>query len=117
MATPNSGRRETRGKTGKTGATGKTGKTGKIGKIGKTGPRGPSMKRSEVLAIVADQFEEIRKQLDVQRKQLELQLQRTAQVQAQLDHVSSLVKRLVEDDASLKRLTALPNQAQVAPST
>jgi hypothetical protein len=49
------------------------------------------MKRSEVLAIVADQFAEIRKALD-------LQLQRTGQIQAQLDHLGGLVRRLVEED-------------------
>ena len=72
------------------GRTGARGKAGARGKTGKTGPRGPSMKRSEVLAIVADQFGEIRKALD-------LQLLRIAQIQAQLDHLGGLVKRLVEE--------------------
>lgn len=67
------------------------GRTGARGKTGKTGPRGPSMKRSEVLAIVEDQFREIRNKLD-------LQLQRTAQIQAQLDYLGGLVKHIVEED-------------------
>jgi Mg2+ and Co2+ transporter CorA len=59
------------------------------------------MRRSEVLAIVADQFEQMGEQLDQHRKQLDLQLQRTAQMQAQLDHIGNLVKRLVEEDVTL----------------
>ena len=51
------------------------------------------MKRSDVLAIVEDQFREIRKQLD-------LHLQRTAQVQAQLDHVEGLIKQLVHEEVA-----------------
>jgi hypothetical protein len=69
------------------------GRTGARGKTGKTGPRGPSMKRSEVLAIVEDQFREIRKKLD-------LQLHRIAQIQAQLDQLAGLIARIVNEDVS-----------------
>ena len=69
------------------------GKTGKVGKAGARGPRGPAMKRSDVLAIVEDQFREVRQQLD-------LHLQRTAQVQAQLDHVEGLLKQLVREEVA-----------------
>jgi hypothetical protein len=46
------------------------------------------MKPSEVLALVEDQFYEVRKQLDVQ-------LQRFAQLQAQLDQIHHLLKTIV----------------------
>ena len=48
------------------------------------------MRPAEVLALVDDQFMEIRKQLD-------LQLKRTAQLQQQLDQIHGLVKRLVNE--------------------
>ena len=77
-----------RGETGARGRTGARGKTGTRGRIGKTGPPGPSMQREDVLAIVEDPFREIRKQLD-------LHLQRTAQIQAQLDHLAGLIKNVI----------------------
>ena len=46
------------------------------------------MRPAEVLALVEDQFGEL-------RKQLELQLKRFAQIQAQLDQIHTLVKALV----------------------
>lgn len=46
------------------------------------------MKPSEVLALVEDQFYEIRKQLD-------MQLQRFAQLQMQLDQIHQLIKSIV----------------------
>ena len=88
------GQRGATGKTGKTGAqgergaTGRTGKTGARGLTGARGPAGPKMRPGEVLALVEDQFGEIRLQLD-------LQLKRTAQLQAQLDQIHNLVKALV----------------------
>lgn len=48
------------------------------------------MRPAEVLALVEDQFAEI-------RKQLELQLKRFAQLQAQLDQIHNLVKQLVNE--------------------
>jgi hypothetical protein len=47
------------------------------------------MKSAEVLALVDDQFHEIRRQLD-------LQLRRTGQLQVQLDQIHGLVKLLVK---------------------
>ena len=47
------------------------------------------MRREDVLALVEDQFQEVRKQLDVQ-------LTRFAQLQAQLDQIHRLVKELVK---------------------
>jgi hypothetical protein len=47
----------------------------------------------EVLAIVGDQFREIRKQLDVQ-------LQRIAQIQVQLDQLAGLIARIVNEDTT-----------------
>ena len=48
------------------------------------------MQRADVLAMVEDQFYEIRKQLD-------LQLMRFAQLQTQLDQIHRLLKGLVND--------------------
>jgi hypothetical protein len=47
------------------------------------------MRRADVLAIVDDQFHAIRKSLD-------LQLRRTGELQAQLDQIHKLVKRLAQ---------------------
>lgn len=90
-----------RGPTGKTGATGQTsargqrgergrrGARGLAGPMGPAGPVGPAPDRAAVLAMVEDQFLEIRKELG-------LQLSRMGQIQAQLDQIHGLVKKLVE---------------------
>jgi hypothetical protein len=67
---------------GKRGRRGATGATGAKGATGPKGERGTPASNDQVLAAVADQFEEIRKQLD-------LQLIRTGQVQADLDRQRS----------------------------
>ena len=74
------GKRGLKGHMGATGATGKRGERGERGLQGPVGPAGPKMKAAEVLALVDDQFVEI-------RKQLALQLQRTGQLQVQLDKI------------------------------
>ena len=79
MAKPTQ-RRGLKGNAGAKGAQGRPGTEGKRGAQGPVGPAGPKMKPGEVLAIVDDQFNELRKQLD-------LQLQRTAQLQLQLDQI------------------------------
>ena len=65
----------TRGETGKTGPAGPAGPQGATGPAG---PVGPSMARADILAVVEDQFYDVRKRLDVQ-------LERTGQLQAQID--------------------------------
>jgi hypothetical protein len=72
------GQRGAPGATGKTGARGAKGATGRRGATGPTGPPGAPASREYILATVADQFAEIRKQLDQQ-------LIRTGQIQAELD--------------------------------
>jgi hypothetical protein len=59
---------------------GQQGVKGARGARGPVGPAGPKMKPAEVLGLVDDQFAEI-------RKQFYLQLQRTAQLQVQLDKI------------------------------
>jgi hypothetical protein len=49
------------------------------------------MQRADVLAMVEDQFGELRKQLD-------LQLVRMSQIQQQLDQIHAAVKQLIHDD-------------------
>ena len=70
-------------------ARGRQGMRGPTGPAGPAGPVGPKMKSAEVLALVDDQFHEIRRQLD-------LQLRRTGQLQVQLDQIHGLVKLLVK---------------------
>jgi hypothetical protein len=78
------------GERGVQGARGAQGKRGLQGERGPAGPAGPKMRPAEVLALVDDQFLVIRKQLDVQ-------LTRTAQLQLQLDQIHALVKQLVNE--------------------
>lgn len=73
-------RKAAKGRRGLTGTRGKRGARGARGAEGPVGPAGPKMKSEEVLALVDDQFFQI-------RKQLEIQLQRTGQLQAQLDQI------------------------------
>ena len=61
-----------------------------MGETGPPGPAGPKMKRAEVLALVEDQFLAIRKQLDAQ-------LRRTGELQAQLDEIHKLLRRLANE--------------------
>lgn len=86
------GPRGVRGPTGKTGKSGRTGAVGPTGPAGPPGPTGPKMRRSEVIAMVEDQFVVIRRQLDTQ-------LARTAQIQQQLDQIQAVVKRLAQEEA------------------
>lgn len=67
---------------GAKGTRGRKGARGLRGPAGVAGPAGPRMKPAEVLALVDDQFFQIRKQLD-------LQLQRTGQLQVQLDRIQT----------------------------
>jgi len=67
---------------GAKGSRGRKGARGLRGPAGVAGPAGPRMKPAEVLALVDDQFFQIRRQLD-------LQLQRTGQLQVQLDRIQS----------------------------
>ena len=87
MASKSGGARGVQGKRGQRGAQGAR---GPAGPAGPTGPTGPKLQRADVLAMVEDQFYEIRKQLD-------LQLMRFAQLQSQLDQIHHLIKELVTD--------------------
>ena len=90
MAPKTRGKRGTQGKRGQTGKKGVQGARGPAGPAGRTGVRGPQMRREDVLAMVEDQFTGLRKQLDIQ-------LLRFAQLQAQLDQIHGLIKALVND--------------------
>lgn len=70
------------------GERGKQGATGEQGARGPTGPAGPRMSRADVLAMVEDQFRDI-------RKEMALQLARMGQIQLQLDQIHKLLKTLV----------------------
>jgi hypothetical protein len=67
---------------------GPAGPRGKRGEIGPTGPTGPKASRADILAMVEDQFVEI-------RKEMSLQLSRMAQIQVQLDQIQTMLKKLV----------------------
>ncbi len=76
------------GERGERGLTGSS--TGKTGEQGAVGPRGETAAASDTnaLAVVHDQIEHIHHELDVQMK-------RMAQLQAEVDEVRSTVKRLL----------------------
>ena len=73
------------------GATGVKGATGHRGRIGPRGPAGPSATRADILAVVQDEFSELGKHLRVQ-------LERTTQMQVQLDSIHGLLKQLIARD-------------------
>src|SRR5688572_25315432 len=75
------------------------GKRGAIGPPGPAGPAGPKMKSAEVLALVYDQFHEIRKQLN-------LQLQRTGQLQGATRSDPRVSKTARETPLALRRSRA-----------
>ena len=77
---------------GTKGARGATGARGAKGATGARGPSGPSVSQADILAVVDDQFSEMRRQLDVQ-------VTRTAQVQREID-------ALRKDTAELRRQLA-----------
>lgn len=76
------------GRQGPTGQKGEPGQRGERGERGLTGPAGPRLNRADVLAMVDDQFKGIRKEMN-------LQLVRMGQIQAQLDQIHTMVKKLV----------------------
>ena len=82
---------------GERGATGERGPRGERGATGQRGPAGPKATRADILAVVEDQFSEVRKQLETQRNQLDLQLTRFGQLQQQLDQIHTLIKQLVAE--------------------
>lgn len=98
-ATGPRGRQGTRGATGASGATGANGRRGAIGKLGLKGPRGfnGSRQKDEVLDRMETHFEDVYQQLNAQVK-------RIAQMQRQVDLMSTTLGRLASDTA--KALTA-----------
>ena len=71
------------------GEQGARGARGQQGARGAQGPPGPPASRADILAVVEDQFTEVRKQLDIQ-------LTRFAQLQVQLDQIHKLLKQVVK---------------------
>jgi hypothetical protein len=72
------------------GPRGYSGEAGVQGPVGPAGPAGPRISRADVIAMVEDQFVEI-------RKEMSLQLQRMGQIQVQLDQIAVMLKKLVSD--------------------
>jgi hypothetical protein len=68
-------RRGMRGLRGASGSFGARGLTGERGPVSAQGPAGPTATRADVLAVVQDEFHEL-------GKQLQIQLERTAQMQS-----------------------------------
>lgn len=71
------------------GLRGRTGATGATGVKGERGQPGPTATRTQILAAVQSEFDELRKHLQVQ-------LERTAQMQQQLDAIHKLLKQTLE---------------------
>ena len=84
------GPRGPKGEHGDRGERGERGPAGHRGAKGERGPAGPAPSRAEILAAVEEQLVEIRKQLDIQ-------LTRFGQLQAQVDHIQTLLKHLVQE--------------------
>lgn len=74
-------------KTGRRGPRGTDGARGARGVRGARGPAGPPLSRAAILAVVEEQFFDVRKELDIQ-------LTRFGQLQAQLDRIEKLLKDL-----------------------
>ena len=88
-----------RGRRGTRGATGASGRRGAIGKLGHKGPRGfnGSRSKNDVLDRMETHFDDVYQQLNAQVK-------RIAQMQRQVDLMSTTLGRLASDTA--KALTA-----------
>ena len=67
---------------------GRRGEKGRTGPRGPAGRTGPSASRKDIFAAVQDEFTEL-------GKQLRIQLERTAQMQAQLDAIHNLLKQML----------------------
>jgi hypothetical protein len=78
--------------TRRTGKTGLRGKTGARGRTGPTGPPGPKVQRAEILAVVDDQFVEV-------RRNFKTQLKHSTKIQKQLDEIHGLLKKLIEQSS------------------
>jgi hypothetical protein len=84
-----------RGPVGKRGAIGPTGKPGARGPKGATGPRGPAglaTPDNQELVAIGDQIERIHHELDVQMK-------RIGQLQADVDVIRATFRRLMGDSS------------------
>jgi hypothetical protein len=89
------GARGSRGPQGVRGPTGPIGRRGKIGKPGRKGPvgiEGPNQ-RNDILEKMETHFDDV-------YRQLEVQLKRMAQIQAELDILSAAVRKLESDETS-----------------
>jgi hypothetical protein len=71
---------------------GERGRTGARGKAGPTGPAGPPVKREEILAVVDDEFAQM-------RKHFKNQLHQTTKIRKQLDEIHGLLRKLIEDSS------------------
>jgi hypothetical protein len=81
--------------TKKTGKRGRRGKTGARGRTGRAGPAGPKVQRAEILAVVDDQFIEV-------RRNFKTQLKHTTKIQTQLDEIHGLLKTLIEKSSDTR---------------
>ena len=73
---------------GRRGERGRTGAKGARGTPGAVGPAGPVATRAQILEAVQREFDELNKHLRVQ-------LERTAQMQMQLDAIQGTLKQLL----------------------
>jgi hypothetical protein len=80
------GARGPRGARGRTGPIGRRGKIGKPGRTGPSGVQGPQQ-RNDALEVMEKHFDDVYRQLEVQMK-------RMAQIQAELDVLSAQFRTL-----------------------
>ena len=76
----------------KTSKTGPRGAAGMRGRRGPAGPAGPKVQRAEILAVVDDEFVEV-------RRNFKAQLKHTTKIQKQLDDIHGLLKKLIEQSS------------------
>jgi hypothetical protein len=88
MAKKQTSKAASQGRRGALGNRGANGRRGLTGRRGPAGPPGPAINKSDVLAMVEDQFNDI-------RRELRLQLERMAQIQLQLDQIHKVVQQLL----------------------
>lgn len=84
------GEHRVRGTRGQPGKRGERGPAGQRGAKGARGPAGPAPNRAQILAAVEGQLADI-------RRQLEIQLTRFGQLQAQVDHIHGLLKQVIQE--------------------
>jgi hypothetical protein len=85
------GERGERGETGEVGQRGEPGERGERGEVGERGKRGPRGPVGQLLPEQLQEIAELHQQMSGALKELKVQFERIAQMQVQLDKLTSLL--------------------------